>query len=435
MMHLNDGQLLETKSHDKLGKDYQRLDVHISDNPSLDKDTILFRKSAVVGDPVTVGNKQTIYPVSQPLELPRDPLSQLPVNLELSTFVASIYASETDKKIQDSHGITIFAPTNDAFNRLGMLAKHLLQPESKQKLKDIATYHAALGVFYSDALSEGKHRVPTLASDAELWINKTKDGIFVRGEGAADGDDREVIGQVDKKDILTSNGVIHTIDRVQVPSTVKVTINDLLSAEGTTSLLHLIQRANLEEKVLEGLDPKKPYTVLAPSDRAFGKINLGELLEDHEKLLNVIRLHILPIQLPRLEVDEILKYRQYSTKEEPPKDVPYLGVDIPTLSDDRYVVIRKGVSGGYDVSVKGTLQDRATIINFGRATNNGGVLMIDNVLLPKEDYNSHKMPWWAIILIIVGAIVGLTILAGAMYAGWRWYKSRREGNINLGRDN
>ncbi|KAI8055588.1 FAS1 domain-containing protein [Gilbertella persicaria] len=432
---LKDGQLLETESHDNLGqKEYQRLNVRITDNPSLGKDTILFGKSAVVGDPIPVKDNQIIYSVAQPLELPRDPLAQLPVNLDLSTFVASIYASGSDEIIRKSHGITLFAPTNNAFNRLGLLAKHLLQPESQEKLAKVATYHAGRGVYYQDAVSEGEYRIVTLSSNAEITLNKTKDGFFVRGHGAADGDDREVIGKVDKTDILTSNGVIHTIDRVQIPSSVKVTNYDLLTAEGTASLLNLLQHADLKEEILKGLDPNEPYTILAPSNRAFGKINLEDLLENRDKLIKVARLHILPVSMPRLNTDEILQTNP-SVNEESPKDVPYIGVDIPTLSDGQYVVIRRGISGGYDVAVKGTLQDRANIVNIGRSSASGGVLVIDNVLLPKEEFYRHSMPWWAILLIVLGVLVGLAILAGAAYSGWRWYKSRREGNIHLGEEN
>lgn len=54
---LQDGQLLETESHDNLGKVFQRIDVHITsqdqdyDNDKLFRESISFGKASVLGDP------------------------------------------------------------------------------------------------------------------------------------------------------------------------------------------------------------------------------------------------------------------------------------------------------------------------------------------------------------------------------------------------
>jgi uncharacterized surface protein with fasciclin (FAS1) repeats len=393
-----------------------------------------------------VNDNQIIYPLAQSLVLPRDPLSRLPVNLELSTFVASLYASAADEIVAKARGITIFAPTNEAFGRLGLLAKYLLLPESKKKLEKVATYHAVRGVFYNQLMGDGELREPTLA-DSNIVLNKTKDGFFVRGSGAADGSDRTVIGQVVEADILTSNGVIHTIDRVQLPDGLDVTNRNLLSAEGTNSLLNLLERVNLKQQVLDSLDKDKPYTILAPTDRAFGKWDLAGLLDDPERLLKIARLHILPIALPRLDLDprsassgynyDIFGHKHHDDKDDDRKDhpdIPYIGVDLPTLEDDVHVVISKGISGGYSVKVKGNLQNDADIINMGRASNNGGVLVIDHVLTPPSIQRARGLPWWAIALIVIASFIGAAIVAAAAYLGWRYYKSRREGYIALDRD-
>lgn len=381
-----------------------------------------------------------IYPLARSLVLPRKPVSRLPVNLELSTFVAGLYASDVDEEINEAHGITIFAPTNEAFSRLGLLAKFLLQPESKEKLKQVVTYHAVKGVFYENSTSEGEHRVVTLSSNAEIILNKTSQGFFVRGSGAADGNDRNNIAQVVDTDILTSNGVIHTIDRVQLPGSLQITNRDLLSAEGTNSLLNLLERTNLTKRVLDGLDKNTPYTILAPSDKAFGRVNLTHLLENPEKLIKVARLHILPVALPRIDIGETADnsyyYNIFGKKKENDdrkehKDIPFNGIDIPTLHDDAYVVISKGLTGGYTVKVKDTTQEGADVVNLGRSSAGGGVIEIDRVLLPKEVISKHGLAWWAIALIVIGSFIGAVILAAAIYIGWRYYQSRRDGRIHL----
>ncbi|KAI7896307.1 FAS1 domain-containing protein [Mucor mucedo] len=448
---LQDGQLLETESHGDLGKAFQRIDVHIVsqdqdyENDKLFRESITFGKAGVLGDPVTVGDNLIIYPLARSLVLPRPPLSRLPVNLELSTFVAGLYASGAGEEIENAHGITLFAPTNEAFSRLGLLAKFLLQPESKKKLEQVVTYHAVRGVFYENSTSEGEHREVTLSSGAEIRLNKTDHGFFVRGSGAADGNDRNTIAQVIDADILTSNGVIHTIDRVQLPSSLEITNRDLLSAEGTNSLLNLLERTNLTDKVLDSLDKDTPYTILAPSDQAFGRLNLTHLLENPERLLKVARLHILPVALPRIDIGETAdnsyyynifgKKKESNNDRKEHKDVPMTGIDVPTLHGDTYVVISKGLTGGYTVTVKGTSQEGADVINLGRSSAGGGVIMIDRVLLPKEELHRNGLPWWAITLIVIGSLIGAVILAAAAYIGWRYYQTRREGHISLSNPN
>ncbi|EPB84252.1 hypothetical protein HMPREF1544_08972 [Mucor circinelloides 1006PhL] len=432
---LYDGQLLETETHQNLGdKSYQRIHVH---QEGLTK-PIRFGRSSVIGDPVYVGDNLIIYHIAESLVLPRDPLSRLPVNLDLSTFVATLYASGQDSVIAKARDISLFAPTNEAFARLGLLARYLLQPEAKDKLTQVASYHAVRGVFYNSEMKEGEHREPTLSSGAEINLNKTKDGLFVRGSGAADGADRTVIGQVIKSDMLTSNGVIHTIDRVQLPSTLEVTNKNLLSVEGTNSFLRLLERCDLSRDVLEHLDPKKPYTVLAPSDRAFGKDGLSALYDNREALMRVAKLHILPVALPLLDPDEASSPSAYVTfKPQKPakehKGIGYTGTDFPTLlGENNMVTISRNVAGGYSVKVKGSItQESADVINYGRSTTGGGVIEIDRVLVPKREYSHRGMAWWEIALIVLGSIVGAVFIAVSLYLGWRWYKARRNGRIQL----
>lgn len=385
-----------------------------------------------------VGDNMIIYHIAESLVLPRDPLSRLPVNLDLSTFVATLYASGQDSVIAKAHDISLFAPTNEAFSRLGLLARYLLQPEAKDKLTQVASYHAVRGVFYTSEMKEGEHREPTLSSGAEINLNKTKEGLFVRGSGAVDGSDRTVIGKVIKGDMLTSNGVIHTIDRVQLPSTLEVTNKNLLSVEGTNSFLRLLERCDLARDVLEHLDPKKPYTVLAPSDRAFGKDGLSALYDNREALMRVAKLHILPVALPLLDPDEASSSSAYGTfrsqeQDKAHKGIGYTGTDFPTLLDENNMVtISRNVAGGYSVKVKGSItQESADVINYGRSTTGGGVIEIDRVLVPKHEYSHRGMAWWEIALIVLGSIVGAVFIAVSLYLGWRWYQAHRAGRIQL----
>ena len=100
---------------------------------------------------------------------------------------------------------TVFAPTDEAFAKLpaGTL-DNLLKPENKAQLRRILTYHVVSG------------RV--MAADVvKLKSAKTVSGdmvaITVMGSGVTVNNAKVV-----KTDIAASNGVIHVIDTVLIPS-------------------------------------------------------------------------------------------------------------------------------------------------------------------------------------------------------------------------
>ncbi|KAI8985447.1 FAS1 domain-containing protein [Pilobolus umbonatus] len=439
---LEDGQMLKTESHDRLGSNYQQiLDVHITDqDPNIFKDhsdrvntmkqSIQFGRSAVLDDPVEIGQNLIIYPITRALYLPRDPLNRLPVKLELSTFVAGLYASESDSAIKKAEGVSIFAPTNDAFRRLGLVAKYLLQPDSKDKLEKVIQYQVVRELYYSHTIKKGEHRENTL-SGYDIILNKTDDGLYLRGSGAANGEDRSVIGKVIDSDILVSNGVIHTVDRVQLPYDLEITNHDLLSAEGTHSLLNLLKRAGLEDQVLNHIDKTRPYTILAPSDRAFAKLNLTRLLQNPEKLLKVAKLHVLPVALPSIDSGEIYRnsngyINMREDKDEGNDFIGYTGEEFSTLlDDDTRIVISRNVAGGYSVKVKGSSQDDADVTDIGRGSGDGGVIEIDRVLLPSDEVVHNGLSWWAIALIVLGSLLGAALVGAVAYYGWRYYQDRQ----------
>jgi uncharacterized surface protein with fasciclin (FAS1) repeats len=99
----------------------------------------------------------------------------------------------------------VFAPTDDAFAALpaGLLEK-LLLPENVAVLTAILTYHVVAGKVMSTDVMAGD--VPSV--EGSTITLGTTDGVQVN--------DATVVSA----DIETSNGVIHVIDKVLVPSTV-----------------------------------------------------------------------------------------------------------------------------------------------------------------------------------------------------------------------
>jgi uncharacterized surface protein with fasciclin (FAS1) repeats len=99
----------------------------------------------------------------------------------------------------------VFAPTDEAFAALppGTL-EHLLEPENKAKLQRILTHHVVPGkVMASDVV---KLRSAETVSGDTLKIGTQNDGVTVGN------------ANVVKTDIAASNGVIHVIDAVILPT-------------------------------------------------------------------------------------------------------------------------------------------------------------------------------------------------------------------------
>lgn len=121
-------------------------------------------------------------------------------NFEL--LVAAVKAAGLVETLSGEDKFTVFAPTDEAFAALGEdTLKDLLKPENKDKLTAILTYHVVPGVVKSTDLEEGKV--------------KTVEGSKVKielGESVKVND-----ATVVKADIMTSNGVIHVIDKVILP--------------------------------------------------------------------------------------------------------------------------------------------------------------------------------------------------------------------------
>jgi uncharacterized surface protein with fasciclin (FAS1) repeats len=125
------------------------------------------------------------------------------------TLVAAVKAAGLVGALKGQGPLTVFAPTDTAFQNLekakpGTIAM-LLKPENKGKLTAILTYHVVSGkVMAADVLKlkNGTH-VKTLNGESITVHNRH--GVRINN------------AHVIKADIVCSNGVIHVIDAVLLP--------------------------------------------------------------------------------------------------------------------------------------------------------------------------------------------------------------------------
>ncbi|GFS26371.1 transforming growth factor-beta-induced protein ig-h3 [Elysia marginata] len=97
---------------------------------------------------------------------------------------------------------TLFAPVDQAFESIKDTVTQLIN--NRTALSDVLKYHVVADTYWSEGLTDGM-KLPTL-NGADLTISVGLDGVKV--------DNAKVI----QADIPTSNGVIHVVDTVVVPS-------------------------------------------------------------------------------------------------------------------------------------------------------------------------------------------------------------------------
>ena len=121
------------------------------------------------------------------------------------TLATALEAADLVTTLKGAGPFTVFAPTDEAFAKLpaGTL-ESLLKPENKAKLRRILTYHVVSGkVMASDVV---KLRSAKAVSGDTVKIGSGNGGVTV--------DQANVV----KTDIAASNGVIHVIDAVILPT-------------------------------------------------------------------------------------------------------------------------------------------------------------------------------------------------------------------------
>lgn len=125
-------------------------------------------------------------------------------NGNFNTLVTALQAADLVGTLQGDGPFTVFAPTDAAFANLPAgTVETLLQPENKDRLASILTYHVVPGAITSDQLAGTRQDVATVNGAS----------VHIDGRNGVEVDNATVT----TADIIASNGVIHVIDTVLMP--------------------------------------------------------------------------------------------------------------------------------------------------------------------------------------------------------------------------
>ncbi|XP_078242825.1 periostin isoform X11 [Pogona vitticeps] len=193
---------------------------------------------------------------------------------DLSSLRAAAFASGVMDTLGKPGHYTLFAPTNEAFEKLprGVLERIMGDKVASEALMK---FHILNTLQCSEAITGGA-------------AFETLEGNTV--EIGCDGESLTINGikMVNRKDIVTSNGVIHLIDEVLIPDSAKQVIE--LAGPQQATFKDLVSQVGLAAS----LKPEEEYTLLAPLNGAFSD---DTLTMDQRILKLILQNHILKVKV------------------------------------------------------------------------------------------------------------------------------------------
>jgi transforming growth factor-beta-induced protein len=251
---------------------------------------------------------------------------------------------------------TVFAPTDDAFAKLGLNADNVASAFSTAELTDILLYHVLGAEINSD-------KALTLLGDVTMYNGKLAGLKYFDGSIYVNDTAKVIIPDVD-----ASNGVIHAVDTVilgpwpvaqesKAPMAMPAggnTIVDIAVNDGRfTTLVAAVTAAGLVDALSGG-----EWTVFAPTDDAFAKLGLNA--------------HNIASAFSKAELTDILLYHVLGAEINSDKALTLLG-DV-TMYNGKLAGL-KYYSGSIYVN------DTAKVIIPDVDASNGVIHVVDTVIL------------------------------------------------------
>ncbi|KAM7399041.1 hypothetical protein PAMP_018335 [Pampus punctatissimus] len=192
------------------------------------------------------------------------------VDDELTTLSDVAQDSEFLEKLGQPGHYTLFAPTNEAFESLGSDVLKRITSD-KEVVKALLNFHLLDSVQCSEAIMAGSSYQTMEGNNIEIGCDG--DSLTVNG-----------IKMVRKKDIVTTNGVIHLIDQVLMPDSAKQVMELVGSSQSTFA--DMVSELGLTAV----MKPEAEYTLLAPLNTVF---NDEVMSMDHSLLRIILENHIM----------------------------------------------------------------------------------------------------------------------------------------------
>jgi uncharacterized surface protein with fasciclin (FAS1) repeats len=279
----------------------------------------------------------------------------------LTTLLDAVTAGNLGGALLNAPAITVFAPSNAAFNAALTTfgAANLNQLVAKiggiANLQTVLGFHVVPAVAFSTDLA-ATNTFTTLAGQ-QLTVTSGASGVTVR-------DALGNTANVTTANVAIQNGVVHVIDRVLLPTITLPNVVQAATAANLTVLLDAVTAAGLGSTLLNA----QAITVFAPTNQAFSNLlaslNLGSLQAlintlGVETVTKVLGFHVVPAVAFSFDLAQGAQ-------------------SVPTLAGETLTVTRTG----NNVTVTDKAGNTFNVVAADVAISNGVVHVIDGVALP-----------------------------------------------------
>jgi transforming growth factor-beta-induced protein len=296
------------------------------------------------------------------IDLPRPTLVEAATAAGLTTLLSAVTEVEgLADALLSAEGITVFAPTNDAFGDaleafdVANLDQLVTKIGGIENLETVLGFHVVPAVAFAADL-QPTNSFPTLGGQ-NITVNRSASGVTVLD---AAGNTYNVV----TADVAIDNGVVHVIDGVLLPTLDLPTVVEAATAANLSVLLDAVTAAGLGQALLDA----EAITVFAPTNAAFTALLAAQEVTSLQALIDklgapavvkVLQFHVVPATAFSFDLAE------------GPQSVP-------TLAGENLTVTRTGAN----VTVRDAAGTTYNVVAADVAIENGVVHVIDGVLLP-----------------------------------------------------
>lgn len=165
----------------------------------------------------TATKAQTVMVGGAPMYPTKDIIDNAVNSKDHTTLVAAVKAAGLVETLKSAGPFTVFAPTDEAFNKLPEgTVPTLLKPENKSMLTKVLTYHVVAGrlsaadIMAKIKMGDGKAELKTVSGGTLTAMMDGKKIYLVDEKGGK--------SWVTIPNVFQKNGVIHVVNTVLMPN-------------------------------------------------------------------------------------------------------------------------------------------------------------------------------------------------------------------------
>ncbi|XP_076173482.1 fasciclin 1 Fas1 domain-containing isoform X3 [Ptiloglossa arizonensis] len=359
-------------------------EVYIN-NAKILTDQSNFQSKVIVGGDVKT---QVLHIINEVLEPVRPNSAEMPIfglnafeflnqseNLDLGshrvrTFRQRVIKEKKEKPFKADGRYTFLIPVEEGF-------KPTPRPEKVDRVVIDGHVIPNHVLFTSPTPDNVPYETLALTDNVKVTVSflKEHDKVYVKSNtlmGDANHPTGVVLAEIVKANIPVRNGVVHLIQRPLM--VVDTTVKDFLEEKEDGPVYKFYETIrDFGEEIMSTISHLRDVTLFAPSNAALEEPGVQQILQDKERVKDILNLHYVKERLP---LDKI-KNKSVSQK----SSTGRLHAGVSTAADRKklYFNVVQGPSGNQTVTVEGGGVN-ATVVTANIAATNGIIHIIDRVL-------------------------------------------------------